>query len=73
MRKAIWALLTITAGAFLLLAVTVVVTAAAIFVYEHTTKPLPTVEEKVQVKSPLVNICREVESGALDARTENGC
>lgn len=43
------------------------------YAYERFTAPLPVVHEKVQEVSPLIDICREVEGGALDARTENGC
>lgn len=51
---------------------------AALVVASHMVGPLPVdpdtaPELRVQKQSILIDICREVESGALDARTENNC
>ena len=51
---------------------------AALVVVSHMSAPLPTdpgptLEPRVLKQSILLDICREVESGALDARTINNC
>ena len=46
---------------------------ALMWAYEAFTEPLSVESERVQQVSPLIDICREVEAGSLDARTENGC